>query len=45
MKYTVAFEGYVLVEASSEDEAAQKADDGDFIGSELLWHGPELKEV
>lgn len=45
MKYTVAFEGFVLVEASSEAEAAEKADDGDYIQSTLIWHDPELKEV
>lgn len=45
MKYTVAFEGFMLVEASSEAEAAAKADEGEYIECELLWHDPELKEV
>lgn len=45
MKYTVPFEGYILVEADSEEEAAEKADDGDYIQSTLIWHDPELKEV
>ncbi len=45
MKYMVPFEGYVIVEANSEAEAAEKADDGDYIQSTLIWHDPELKEV
>lgn len=45
MKYTVPFEGYILVEANSEAEAADKACDGNYIQSTLIWHDPELKEV
>lgn len=35
----------MLIEADSEAEAAEKADDGDYIQSTLIWHDPELKEI
>ena len=41
---TLRYPKDAVVALISEAEAAEKADDGDYIECELLWHDPETKE-